>query len=164
MVRPELPKLLKSRRAVSSVISNIILVAAVITVGFVALGWTYSTSNSYVVQYGNSVQSDSDKLAESIAFEYIFYNGSAKSLSVYIMNCGKVGAVNLRAAYVSNASLVLSNFTIASALKLLNNASRLDIGQEGYFVWSPIVLQGNTSYTVKITTWRGSFFEDTFAA
>jgi hypothetical protein len=159
MVRPLFSRLFKSRSAVSAVISNLILIAAVIAVGFTALGWTYSTSNSYVTQYGSSVRSSSEQLAESLAFEYVYYNGT--SLSVYIVNCGKINAVNLTAAYVANAMWTNSTFTIA--LKWLNGTSissnHLDMGQEGYFVWSGVNLQLQSSYTIKIITWRGSSFE-----
>lgn len=161
MVRPLFSRLFKSRSAVSAVISNLILIAAVIAVGFTALGWTYSASNSYVAQYGNSVRSNSEQLAENLAFEYAYYSGTAKSLSVYILNCGKINAVNLTAAYVANANLTTSTFTIA--LKWLNgtpiSSNHLDMGQEGYFVWPAIDLPQGNSYTVKITTWRGSSFE-----
>lgn len=158
MVRPLFSRLFKSRSAVSAVISNLILIAAVIAVGFTALGWTYSASNSYVAQYGNSVRSNSEQLAENLAFEYAYYNGTANSLSVYILNCGKINAVNLTAAYVANATWTTSTFTIT-----LNGTSissnHLDMGQEGYFVWPAIGLSQGNSYTVKITTWRGSSFE-----
>lgn len=161
MVRPLFSRLFKSRSAVSAVISNLILIAAVIAVGFTALGWTYSASNSYVAQYGNSVRSNSEQLAENLAFEYAYYSRTAESLSVYILNCGKINAVNLTAAYVANATWTTSTFTIA--LKWLNGTSissnHLDMGQEGYFVWPAIDLSLGNSYTVKITTWRGSSFE-----
>jgi len=170
-------KLLRERRAVSAVISNVILIGAVIAVGFAVLGWTYSTSNSYAAQYSSSVLHDINKLSERIAFEYIFYNSTAPtSLSVYIMNCGGIGAsaralaVNLTAVYVSyasNGSLVASNFHIS--LHFLNETSTaparaLNIGQEGYFIWTPISLQRGNSYAVKIVTWSESSFVGTFAA
>jgi len=164
MVRPLFSRLFKSRSAVSAVISNLILIAAVIAVGFAALGWTYSTSNSYVTQYGNSVRSSSAQLAESLAFEYVYYNRTANSLSVYILNCGKMNTVNLTAAYVANSTW--TNTTFAITLKWLNgttiSSNHLDMGQQGYFVWSlqpGVFLQLQSSYTVKIITGRGSSFE-----
>ena len=61
-MKSKIQLLLRNRHGVSPVISNIILVAAVITVGFAVLAWTYSTSSSYTTQYGTSVSSDVDKL------------------------------------------------------------------------------------------------------
>jgi flagellin-like protein len=168
-MKSRIPNLLRNRRGVSPVISNIILVAAVIVVGFAVLAWTYSTSSSYTTQYSSAVNSDIDKLRERVAFEYIFYNNTTtpKSLSVYIMNFGQVGKVNVTTAYVSNSSWLAPPFSNIQ-LKFLNTTSTsyLNAGQEGYFVLSlsSITLQTGSSYTVKIVTWRGSIFESTFVA
>ena len=156
--------LLRNRHGVSPVIANIILVATVISVGFAVLAWTYSTSSSYTTQYGTTVSSDVDKLRERVAFEYIFYNTtSPKNLTVYMMNFGQVGKVNVTTVYVSNSSW-LASFS-SPQLKFLNTTqtSYLNVGQEGYFVL-PITLQTGTSYAIKIVTWRGSIFESTFVA
>ena len=154
----------KNKHAVSAVISNIILVAAVITIGFAAIAWTYSQSSAYMAQYGESVQSDVDKLRERVSFEYVFYNNTAKSLSVYLMNSGKVGDVNFTTVYISNSSWIVT-FTSVQ-LKFLNGASTpdLDMGQEGYFALGSVTLQSGNAYTVKVVTWRGSSFENTFVA
>lgn len=164
-MKSRIPNLLRNRRAISTVISNIILIAAVIAVGFAVLAWTYSTSSSYVDQYGSTVNSDIDMLRERVAFEYIFYNNTTpKSLFVYLMNCGQVDKVNVTTAYVSNSSWLATFSDIQ--LKFLNTTqtSYLNAGQEGYFVLSSITLQTGSSYTVKIVTWRGSIFESTFVA
>lgn len=168
MFRPLIVTLFKSRRAVSAVISNIILIAAVIAVGFAALGWTYSSSNSYVTYYGGSVQSNVNQLKERLAFEYILYDNTTKSLSVYVMNYGNVGAVTLAKLTVSNSSWTISG-TTAITLHLLNgtSSSALGVGQEGNFTWSPFpssstTLQGG-SYTISLVTGRGSSFASTFA-
>ena len=155
--------LLRNKHGVSPVISNIILVAAVITVGFAVLAWTYSTSSSYTTQYGTSVSSDVDKLRERVAFEYIRYDSTARNLTVYMMNFGQVGKVNVTTVYVSNSSW-LASFS-SPQLKFLNTTqtSYLNVGQEGYFVL-PITLQTGSSYAIKIVTWRGSIFESTFVA
>jgi flagellin-like protein len=165
-MKSRIPNLLMDRRGISPVISNIILVAAVIAVGFAVLAWTYSTSSSYTTQYGTTVNSDVDKLRERVAFEYIFYNNTAtpKNLAVYIMNFGQVGKVNATTVYISNSSW-LATFS-SPPLKFLNTTqtSYLNVGQEGYFVLSSITLQTGTSYNIKIVTWRGSIFASTFVA
>jgi archaellum component FlaG (FlaF/FlaG flagellin family) len=162
-------KSLKEKRAVSAVISNMILLGAVITVGFAVLAWTYSRSNSYMEQYGDAVSTDIDMLREKVTFEYISYsyNATAGNLTVYIMNCGKVDAVNLTTVYVSNSSWVSRFYNIN--LKFLNGTSttRLNTGEEGYFLLSSTTLrplQTGASYKVTIITRRGSSFENAFVA
>lgn len=158
-------KLLKSTRALSAVISNLILIAAVITVGFAALGWTYSSSDSYARQYGGSVLSNINQLGERIAFEYVFYSSASRSLSVYVMNCGNIGTVSLVTGRIGNSSWASSSFAIS--LHFFNDSITgpvrvLGIGQEGWFNATTTSLQSG-SYTVSIVTGRGSSFAGTFA-
>lgn len=160
-------KLIKERRAISAVISNMILISAVIAIGLVVFAYVNYTSNSYVTQYGQTVNSDIDKLRETVAFEYAFYNATDGKLSVYFMNAGKVNNVNVTTIYVSNSSwyTTFSGITLPP-MKYLNGTATaaLNVGEEGYMVLSPLTLVSEESYTVKIITWRGSAFEYNFVA
>jgi hypothetical protein len=157
-------RLIRDRRAISAVISNIILIVAVIAIGFAVLAYVNSTSNSYVTQYGQTVNSDIDKLRETVAFEYAFYNNTAtpKTLSVYFMNAGKVNNVTATTIYVSNYTFNSTMFQMKNLYDGPTNA--LNVGEEGYVVLSPITLVSGNLYTVKIITWRGSAFEYSFVA
>ncbi len=159
-------KLITNKRAVSAVISNMLLIAAVIAVGFVALGYARSTSNNYVAEYGQTVNSDIAKLKETIAFEYAFYNatgyGSANgSLTVFFMNAGSINDITIKNSAVGNFT-----FNCTGQTKFLNSTltSAFDIGEEGYFT-QPLntTLVSGTVYTVKILTGRGSTFVYNFA-
>lgn len=155
-------KLFRDRGGVSTVVSNVILVGAVIAIGFGVMAWTYSQSSLYQAQYRELVNSDIDKLRERVSFEYVFYDNTTESLSVYLMNSGKVGNVNIATVYVYVSNYPpFTNIT----LKFLNEAptTYLDMGQEGYFALSVTLQSGNT-YTVKVVTGRGSSFENTFVA
>jgi len=158
-------KLFKNSSGVSAVISNLILIAAVIAVGFAALAWTYTTSNSFSSQYSNTVNSDIDQLKERIAFEFTFYNKTANNTSVYIMNFGTVDRVNATIVYVSNASWYVSFSPAQFQLKYLNGttAASLNRNEEGYFVLGQRLVTGN-SYTIKVVTGRGSSFVYAFIA
>jgi len=152
---------LKNKNAVSAVISNMILVAAVIAVGFSMLSWTQSQSSNYTNQYGRAVSSDIDQLKERIVFEYIYYDNDKNNLTVYLMNPGTIGNVNITTVYVNNTP----NSTIA--LRLLSSGASinsLNATQEGYFSISPFpILALGTNYSIKIITWRGSSFVSTFS-
>jgi hypothetical protein len=100
----KVPKLLRDKGGVSAVISNVILIGAVIAVGFSVMAWTYSQSSVYQAQYKQSVNSDIDMLRERVSFEYVFYDNTAKTLSVYLMNSGQVSNVNFTTIYISNSS------------------------------------------------------------
>jgi len=150
--------LFKNRRGVSAVISNLILIAAVIAVGFVVLAWSQTQSSNYTNMYGNAIKSDTDQLRERLAFEYIHYDSTG--LKVYLMNSGTIGDVSIASVYIGNVSYA------SPSLFLLNDTptSSLNATQEGYFSISisPALAPG-TNYPITIVTGRGSSFVATFA-
>jgi len=151
--------LVKNRRGVSAVISNLILIAAVITVGLVVLVWSQTQSSNYTNLYGNAINSDTDQLRERVAFEYIHYDSSG--LKVYVMNSGSIGNVSIASVYVNNVS-----YASPSLYLLSNNVhiGSLNATQEGYFSIVPsATLAPGMNYAIKVVTGRGSSFVATFA-
>ena len=173
MKHRKVAKLFRDRGGVSAVISNVILVGAVIAVGFSVMAWTYSQSSLYQAQYRESVSSDIDKLRERVSFEYVFYNNNTKSLSVYLMNSGKVDNVNFTTVYIRDfsSSSPIATFTSDHfQLTFLNPPQQsthdLDMGEEGriFLDLSLVTLQSGNAYTVKVETRRSSYFESMFKA
>jgi hypothetical protein len=154
----------QNRRAVSAAISNVILTAAVITVGFIVLAWTQYRASSYNQQYGDAMDSDLARLKEGLIFEYIFHNQGTNVLSVYVMNSGTIDGVTIQTFYVSNASWLDSRYNIN--LKFFNNtpATSLSRGSEAYFQIASLNLVANSTYRIAIVTGRGSSFETTYIA
>ena len=159
-------KLLHGRRGVNAVISNVILVGAVIAVSFVVLLWAQYRSSAYNEQYGEAMNADIDKLKERLAFEYVFYSGG--NLTVYLMNCGTIDNVRIQTVYVKDAIGALIQVNSSITLMYFNDTQiadkDLDRGEEGYFVLSSLNLLTSTSYSVRIVTGRGSTFDHTFIA
>lgn len=151
-------KLLHGRRAVSVVVSNVILVGAVIAVSFVVLSWAQYRSSAYNDQYSEAMNADIAKLKERLAFEYVFYDEG--NLTVYLMNCGTIDNVTIQTVFVGGTPFSSIN------LELLNGTSinDLDISEEGYFVLSSLSLVAGKSYSVRVVTKRGSTFDHTFIA
>ncbi len=150
----------KNRRGISAVISNLILIAAVIAVGFTVLVWSQTQSSNYTNLYGNAIRSDTDQLRERLAFEYIHYSNS--TVTVYLMNSGTIGNVSVASVYVNNASYA------SPPLHLLNKTPviSLNITQEGYFtvaIPSSAALAPGINYPITVITGRGSSFVATFA-
>ncbi len=158
-------KLLCGRRAVSVVVSNVILTGAVIAVSFTVLLWAQYRSSAYNKQFSEAMDADIAKLKERLAFEYAFYNQSGSKLSVYLMNCGTIDNMTIQTVYVSNSTSV----KVFSSINLTNfngveiADQDLDRGEEGCFVLSSLSLQAGT-YTLRIITGRGSTFDHTFVA
>lgn len=150
---------LKNRRGISAVISNLILMAAVIAVGFAMLAWSQSEAANYNSQYGNAVKSDTDQLRERVTFEYIYYNHTGNILKVFLMNSGTIGNVSIANVYINNTSYG------TRALNLLSNTptSSLNATQEGYFSIPSLSLALGKNCPIMIVTGRGSNFAATFA-
>jgi hypothetical protein len=161
-------KLLRERRAVSTVVSSVILTGAVIAVSFVVLFWAQYRSSAYNAQYSEAMNADIARLKERLAFEYVFYNQSGGRLSVYLMNCGTINDTTVKTVYVSNSAgelKVFSNITLMHFNGVEIADQDLDRGEEGYFVLSSLDgLIAGTSYSVRIVTGRGSTFDYMFVA
>jgi hypothetical protein len=148
------------------VISNLILIGAVIVVGFGVLGWSQSQSLSYKQQYSSVISSDINQLQERIVLEWAYYNSTLTNLKAYLMNSGTVN-VTIQTAYVGSqsGSLTQYSFTLYNfqnqpvSGKTLNATTGM---REGYVLISPIIL-GSGSYLIRIITAGGSAFVFTFA-
>lgn len=161
-------KLLRERRAVSVVVSNVILMSAAIAVSFVVLFWAQHRSSIYTEQYSEAMDADIARLKERLAFEYVFYNQSGGSLSVYLMNCATIDNVTVRTVYVKDTGGTLIRVDSSITLMQFDGTqiadNDLDRGEEGYFVLSLLSLSTGASYSLRVVTGRGSTFDHTFIA
>ncbi len=146
-------KLIKSRRALNAVLSNIILIAAVIVVGFVVVSWSQYQSSTYQTQYTGDVNASIEQLQEKIVFEYVVKVDSTH-LKVYLLNCG-LQNVTINKVYVNSGA------GTAVDLHPLGDESTtvpsIDVGEEAFF-WIEIPLSEPSPYLVKIVTESGSTF------
>lgn len=162
-------KLVHGRRAVSAVVSNVILVGAVIAVSFVVLFWTQYRSSAYNAQYSEAMNADINRLKERLAFEYVFYDEDGDNLMVYLMNCGTINDTTVKTVYVTTSTGEF--IEVFSSITLLHFDGDeivdqdLDRGEEGCFVLSSLDdLETGKSYSVRVVTGRGSTFDHTFIA
>jgi hypothetical protein len=151
-------QLINNRRAVNAVISNLILIAAVIVIGLVAVAYTQNVSSNYQSQYGQTVNNDVNKVKETIKFEYAFYNASTKNLNVYFINSGSVN-VNVTGISINGTA---RSFTLNSINGAAKPTQLFSVGEEGYFVASTTTTLASGTYSTKITTGRGSIFAFNF--
>ncbi len=158
-------RLTRNKRAVSAVVSNMILIAAVITVGLAALAFSQYTSASYQKQYGQEINSDIQQMKEKIVFEYVLYNPTIQNLTAYILNCGTADNVQIANVYVNGLKIQPTDFTFGRLRE--GNELFLNKGDEGLIninlnsVNVPVTMRNLQSYTVTITTGRNSNFVGT---
>ena len=101
--------LVKNKRAVSAVVSNLILIGAVLAIGLVALGYARSTSINYQTDYAQTMNSDINKIKESLTFEYAHYGSN--QLTLYVMNSGQVN-VTIKNVYINISPVPSSALTV----------------------------------------------------
>ena len=161
-------KTIANRRAESTVISSVILVAAVIAVGFAVLIFSNSRSSIFAQEYSSAIDSDISKLNEGIAFENVRYVSASNTLSLYLLNYGAADNVEISDVYLGNSSW--RNTFSGLQLRYFNGTETqgLDFGEEGYTQLDSTILTTSLTkgkaYTVRITTERGSVFGKTFVA
>ena len=152
--------LVKNKRAVSAVVSNLILIAAVLAVGLVALGYARSTAMAYQSDYSETMSSDIAKLRETLIFEYAHYGSN--QLSLYIINSGPVN-VTVEAVSINNLPVPSSDVTIyrmSDNQEITNDVITKDT--EVKIVLNTAGMTHSGENTVKITSWSDSNFAYNF--
>jgi hypothetical protein len=150
-------RLIRNKRAVSAVISNLILIAAVIAVGFSVLAWTQYQSSTYQKAQSDIISQDISQLQERLALEYTYY--ASGILKVFLLNPGPVNVI-IQTVFLSTSpgspvSFSLYNFDNPPLI-----ISTLYTGaqtREGYIQVSTGSLSPG-SYSVTIITSKGSAF------
>lgn len=146
-----------NKKAVSAVLSNLILIAAVIVVGFAVVAWGQNQAVQYQQTQSRVINDDINQLQERLSFEYISYDGTV--LKVNILNSGTNNNINVTSIKVgNNPSLTVNNLYFLNGTQV----NGLNVGQDGYFTvdFTPSLDHG--TYTIKITTNRGSDFAADF--
>ena len=150
--------LVKNRRAVSAVMSNLILIGAVVAIGLVALGYTRTTSINYQTQYAETMNSDIGKLKESLIFEYVHYDSSSKQLSVYVLNSGTVDVV-IKSVFINSSPISLPTINRMTDDQPLTIIGK---GVEAYFALDLSSINLQTENTIKLETESDSNFAYNF--
>ncbi len=140
-----------NRRAINAVISNIILIAAVIAVGFAVLIWSQYQSANYQMEYSNEVNGNIAQVQEKIAFQYVANSGGV--LKVYLLNYG-IQNVTVQKVFVNGQenSTAIVLHPLGSELSVVPS---INVNSQAFFTIDP---SGSSPYVVTIVTGRGSTF------
>lgn len=153
--------LVKNKRAVSAVVSNLILIGAVMAIGLVALGYARTTSINYQTDYAQTMSSDIAKLKETLIFEYAHYDDS-NNLSLYVMNSGPVNVtvktVSINTSPVTSSAVMI--FRMSDDEQILNDVIAKGTEVKIVLDTTGIVILNENS--VKITSGSDSNFAYNF--
>src|SRR3989304_3060361 len=81
--------LLSSKKAVSVVVSTVVLTAGVLALGIAVLYWAYSWGNLDKLEYSRAVAGSSHAVSERRGLEYISFSRANNQLTVNIINWGR---------------------------------------------------------------------------
>ena len=164
MIVNRILRMFLDRRAMNNVISAVILTGAVIALSLAVFSWSESRSLDYSREFGETVDAETARLKEKLVFEYVFYGDPSFDVSLYVLNCGTIGDVQIRRVYVVK-SVVLESFSTPT-LYLLSGVQipdqDLDVGEEGHFVLSLTSALSSGYYSIRIVTVRGAIFYEDF--
>ena len=145
------------RRALTPVISSIIMAGVVIALSFAVLAWAQFRTLDYTETYGETTAAEIARLKERLTVEYIFYDGSSGDLSIYLLNSGAIVNVTIESVRVQNAT--------GHLIKVFSDTELdLDTGAKGFLILNCEEQLDEGNYFVSIETERRSHFDSGFEA
>jgi hypothetical protein len=133
-----IPKIFKSRRAITPVLSNLLL--TVVAVATMAI----ATTATYVITTNLR-----ENISERVVAEDLWFTNSPQEIRIYLRNVGKV-AIHITVVYINHTSRLDTAFT-------------LQVGKHSWLKLSYSWVSGNLYY-VDIITRRGTHTEGYFRA
>ena len=154
----------------NNAVSATIMTSVVIALGLSVFTWAQARSSDYNSDFSETVDTETAKLKEKLAFEYIFYDDTSSNLTVFLLNCGTIDDVKIKTVYIydsSSAPIQIFSDPLLYSFQGLDEIpdQDLDIQDEGRLVLTisnPEKLSGFCN--IKIVTVRGATFDTDFVA
>ena len=167
MLVKRLPRIIFDKRAVTNAVSATILTATVIALSMAVFAWAQNRASDYNSEFSETVDSETARLKDKLAFEYVFYEYIEPSgnLTVFLLNCGTIDGVKVKTVYVydsGNDLIEVFSDPLLYSFKGWEEISgqALDMGDEGRLVLL-LELEGGF-YNIRVVTERGATFDSGF--
>jgi archaellum component FlaF (FlaF/FlaG flagellin family) len=152
-----------SKRAVSTVISTVMMISIAVTMGAIMVGWAMATVGNYQSGAGTYFSNVGESMKESIAIENVWYNASPTNrLNVYVRNVGAID-VDVVEIYVrvDASSYKMSNASFPRKIPIPASTA----GEKGmrWFYSTIPNLAGKTLF-ITVATKRGNQVRATWVA
>jgi len=153
----------------NNAVSATIMTSVVIALGLSVFTWAQARASDYNSDFSETVDTETSKLKEKLAFEYIFYDNrsSPPNLTVYLLNCGTIDDIKIKTVYIydryNNLKEVFSDPPLYSFQGSPEIPQDLDIQGEGCLVL-PLSSSLSGLYNIRIMTVRGATFDTDFVA
>ena len=167
MLIRKISKIIFNKRAMNNAVSATIMTSVVIALGLSVFTWAQARSSDYNSEFSETVDTETAKLREKLAFEYIFHNDTANTLTVFLLNCGTIDDVKIKTVYIYAGNSTPIQIFSDPLLHSFQGGEEipdqdLDIQEEGRIVLSADLPNG--FYNIRIVTVRGATFDTDFVA
>jgi len=168
MLIRKISRIIFNKRAMNNAVSATIMTSVVIALGLSVFTWAQARSSDYNSDFSETVDTETAKLKEKLAFEYIFYDDTSSNLTVFLLNCGTIDDVKIKTVYIYDGSNVPIQVFLDPPLYSFHGweeipDQNLDIQDEGRLVL-PLSSSLSGFYNIRIVTVRGATFDTDFVA
>jgi len=168
MLIRKISRIIFNKRAMNNAVSATIMTSVVIALGLSVFTWAQARSSDYNSDFSETVDTETAKLKEKLAFEYIFYDDTSSNLTVFLLNCGTIDDVKIKTVYIYDDSNVPIQVFLDPPLYSFHGweeipDQNLDIQDEGRLVL-PLSSSLSGFYNIRIVTVRGATFDTDFVA
>jgi flagellin-like protein len=138
-----------NRRAVSPIIATVLMILIVMAGMTILFAFVGSYTQGFQSGSGSAV-------LESLTFEDVAFTDSNQQMSVWVYNTGKVD-ISLNSFFINGASVPMYSEDYA----LLGSNTLVKVGAHFHII--VFLEHQESSYTIRITTQRGSGFEGVYS-
>nr|MDO8133083.1 hypothetical protein [Candidatus Njordarchaeum guaymaensis] len=148
--RRTMPRFIGSRRAISTILANVLVVIIVVSLGTTLFIWTTGVMGAYQGGAGVWFSTRSEVMKERLAIEEVWFTGpDHMNITIYVRNVG-ANEVKIGALYVNSTQV-----------STWNGPTVLHVGQVGKFSLTipvpPLKPWGNECVTyISVATLRGN--------
>ncbi|HEY6950382.1 MAG TPA: hypothetical protein VI146_07210 [Nitrososphaeraceae archaeon] len=139
---------MKTRRALSSIVTSAILLTATVLTGSGLVNWSNSSLSSYETALSNTFSTNVNKLSENLSIENVWFGTSpSKFLNVTTTNTGTIGVNVTKISLKTSTTTTDILFTHSGIVPQKQNSTKI------IYDW-----QSGNPIQITITTARGTIF------
>lgn len=148
-------KILRRKKALSTVIAQVIMLSATMALGAIAINWAVPTLQLYQSNAGIYYEQRAKALKESFIIEDVWFNPSPNYVNITIRNVGSI-EIQIAALYINGTSY---SFTLDPSKRQVTTPEgqypirtyKIDITSTPHFTWV-----AGKKYLIVIATQRGN--------
>ena len=138
---------MKTRKALSSIITSAILLSATTLLGTGMVTWSNSSLSSYETALSNTFSTNVNKLNENLSIEKVWFGSGPKFLNVTTTNVGTIGVNVTQISLKTSTTTTDIPFTHSGIVPQKQNSTKI------IYNW-----QSGNPIQITITTARGTIF------